>query len=169
MMTETMSAPSVERGAKPAVGAQSDEAVPSENAFEWQRFWIRLQHASWSSLALVPVDAGVDVRSLANQLVTAGHQSGSQNVSAVDAVGISTSRAHSMIQELETTPDSGERVVIACDPLAENPATLAISRAVSGVLLVARLGESRISTTRLAVDAIGRERVVASITLQRAR
>ena len=169
MTTETISAPPVAETTTPLAMDQAAEPSRSETAFEWQRFWIRLQQTAWSSLAIIPVDAGIDVHSVVTHLVTAGRQADTQGVSALAAVGLPASRAQEIIQACETAHTSGQRVVVACDPLAENPATLAISRAVSGVLLVARLGESRISTAKRAVDAIGRERVIASITLERAR
>lgn len=169
MTTDSTSASSTLEDVSPVVTVPATDTSRSENAFEWQRFWIRLQQNAWSTLAIVPVDAGVDVHSVVNHLVAAGRQSGAQAVSALDAVGSPASRAQEMIESFESAHASGHRVVVACDPLAENPATLALSRAVSGVLLVARLGESRISTAKRAVEAIGRERVIASITLQRAR
>lgn len=168
MTTETeIASPAESVAAAPLANESVGEQAPSENAFEWQRFWIRLEHTPWTTLAVVPVDAGIDVHSIANQLVAAGRQAGSQVVSSFDAVGMPASRAQEMALTLGQS--ANRRVVIACDPLSENPATLALSRAVSGVLLVARLGESRISVAKAAVDAIGRERIIASVTLERAR
>lgn len=169
MTTETISASPDTNLTGPRADAPGVEPASSENAFEWQRLWIRLHQTGWSTLAIIPVDVGIDVQRVASHLAAAGRQIGSQVVSSLNAVGIPASRAQEMIQSFEPSSSAGHRVVVACDPLTENPSTLAISRAVSGVLLVARLGESRISIAKQAVEAIGRERVLASVTLERAR
>lgn len=168
MTTETVAvSPTEEQSAAALTGGWAPENDQTENALEWQRFWIRLQQAEWSTLAVVPVDVGIDVHSVATNLVAAGRQAGWQVVSARDARGVTTSAAQEMTSSFGQT--SNQRIIVACDPLAENPATLALARAASGVILVARLGESRISAAKLAVDAIGRERIIASVTLERTK
>ena len=170
MTTETTAASVLDTDeTDPAVTERVDVRSQAGDAFEWQRFWIRLQQSAWSTLAVVPADSGVDVHGVVKDLVDAGRQAGSRAVSSVDAAGVPASRAQEMIRSFQKAGASDRHVVVACDALADNPATLAIARAVSGVLVVARLGESRISAAKAAVDAIGRERVIAGITLQPAR
>ena len=170
MTTETTSAFAHEDdAASPPEIAGTDVSGRGSADFEWQRFWIRLQQTAWSTLAVVPADSGVDVHAVVKDLVEAGRQSGSRTVSSLDAAGVPAARALDIIRSFDVTSRSAQQVIVACDALADNPATLAIARAVSGVLLVARLGESRLSAAKASVDAIGRERVIAGITLQPVR
>ena len=60
----------------------------------------------------------------------------------------------------------GVQVVIACEPLEDSPAMLALTRVATGALLVVRLGQSRFSAVRKTVEAVGRDRVITSVTLK---
>jgi hypothetical protein len=55
--------------------------------------------------------------------------------------------------------------VIPVDPIAQNPAAMPIIGATSRVLFAVRIGESRLSSARKAVNAIGPERFLGSIVL----
>ena len=71
-----------------------------------------------------------------------------------------------LVDVIETHKRRGVQVVVACDHLEDSPATLALTRAASGALLVVRLGQSRLSSVRKTVEAVGRDRVITSVTLK---
>jgi hypothetical protein len=132
---------------------------------QWQHLWFLLQTVAWSALALVPADKGMDVRAVANTLVDIARQNGVANITMLDAVGARFNDMQDVLLALEGSKKRGAQVVVSCDHPDDNPAVLTIARAASRTLLVVGLGQSRIEAARKTVEAVGRERVMASITL----
>jgi hypothetical protein len=58
-----------------------------------------------------------------------------------------------------------DAMIVVVDPIAQNPAALHIVRSTSGVLLVARIGDSRLASARSTVNAVGRDRMLGSVAL----
>lgn len=133
---------------------------------DWQQLWFSLQGTQWSALAVLPADTGINVQGVAEALVDVGHKSGTADVALVNGIGVPFNDIQSLVDVIESSKRRGIQVVVACDHLEDSPATLALTRAASGALLVVRLGESRLSAVRKTVEAVGRERVITSVTLK---
>ena len=132
---------------------------------EWQRLWYQLQGTPWSSLALVPTDASINVTRVAEALVAVGRRHGNSSMTLLSGIGVRPNDVQSLLSAVREASVRHGALVVACDGLQVNPAALPLARACTGVLLVVRLGESRLDSARKTVESIGRSRIIASITL----
>jgi hypothetical protein len=135
----------------------------------WQRIWFSSRHRDWSSLALVPSDASVDIDRMADMLATTGRLHGERPVSVVKATGVQLEGVQPIVDAIATLVERGENVVVPLDPVADNPAAIAILRACSAALLVVRLGESQLSAAQTTVEIVDRERFVGSVVMQQGK
>jgi hypothetical protein len=133
---------------------------------DWQHLWFALQRTDWSALAVLPADSGLDVSDVAAALVDVGRTSGATDVTLLNGMGASFTDSQELIETIESYKRRGSHIVVACDSVDDNPATLALAKAASGTLMVVRLGQSRLAAARKTIDAVGREHVLASITLR---
>ena len=140
--------------------------VPATPESDWQRIWFALRQHDWSSIAIVPSHEGVDVATVADTLCEMGRVEGDRPVTIVSALGVQLSDVSQVIDDVASATSRRQLVLVPVDPLADNPTTIGVLRATSAALLVVRLGESELSTTREVVEAIGRERVIGSIVLE---
>lgn len=139
-----------------------DGAAPDKN---WQRLWFSLHSRAWSTLAIVPTDMGTDVTHIAEKLAAVGQHYGAGPIDLLDAVGAEFADTQALVDSINETRARGRLVLVACDPLHQNPPTIPIVRSTSGVLLVVRLGESRLASARKVVEIVGRDRMLGAITL----
>jgi len=142
----------------------TDETTIPEG--DWQHLWFSLQSTQWSALAVLPADCGINVQGVAEALVNVGQKSGAADVTLVNGIGVPFNDIQGLVEVIERNKRHGTQVIVACDHLEDSPATLALTRAASGALLVVRLGQSRIAAVRKTVEAVGRERVISSVTLK---
>lgn len=133
---------------------------------DWQNLWFSLQRTPWSALAVVPADSGVDVREVAEAIVEVGRLSGAEDVTLFDAVGASFTEAQALVDAIGVHTRRGCPVVIACDAVDDNPATLALAHAAAHTVMVVRLGQSRMVAARKTIEAVGREQILAAVTLR---
>src|SRR3954454_7588429 len=73
-------------GQNDARGGLVKKAITPDS--EWQRIWFSARHRQWTSLALVPSDASVDVDWMAEMLATTGRMRGERPVSVVKATNV---------------------------------------------------------------------------------
>src|SRR5262245_41286609 len=64
---------------------------------EWQRLWYQLQSTSWSSLALVPTDATINVTRVAEALVAVGRRHGNSSMTLLSGVGVRPNDVQSLL------------------------------------------------------------------------
>lgn len=133
---------------------------------DWQHLWFALQRTPWSSLAIVPADSGLDVRDVAAAIVDVGRTSGTTDVALLNGMSASFTDAQELVETITAAARRGGHLIVACDSVDENPATLALAHASSHAVMVVRLGQSRMTAARRTVDALGRDHVLASITLR---
>lgn len=133
---------------------------------DWQNLWFSLQRTPWAALAVVPADSGLDVREVAEAIVELGHMSGAASLRYLNATGAGFAESQDMVEGITASTRRGYPVVVACDAIEDNPATLALAKAAKHVVMVVRLGQSRIAAARKTIDAVGREHVLAAVTLR---
>ena len=132
---------------------------------EWQRIWFSIRQQRWTSLALVPGQGGVDVATVADKLAATVRLHGEHPVTVVNATRIQIGNVQQTIDSITTATTRGDYVLIAVDPIDENPSAIGIVQAASAALLVLRLGESRLTAAQGTIDAIGRDRFLGSIVV----
>jgi hypothetical protein len=136
---------------------------------DWERLWIATRQNAWTSLVLIPSDGGVDITQVAQSLIAAGRQHGEKPLSLLNATGTQLNDVRPLIDKLTASTNRGEWVIIAVDPIADNPSVVQLVRAASAALLVVRLGESLLASAQAAIGAVGRARFLGSVVLDRRR
>lgn len=132
---------------------------------DWQRLWLSTRQQAWSSLAIIPSDAGVDVGRVAETLVATGRLHGEKPVNLLDAKGVQLANMRQLLDTLGAMTGRGEWVIVPVDSIAENPSSVPIVQATSAALLVVRLGESLLASARSAIEVVGRAKFLGSIVL----
>lgn len=132
----------------------------------WQRLWFMLRVKSWTTLAVVPAQRGADAERAVNILAAAANRDGRVQVSTVSAVGCSAMDIRQLTDDMAAGP-AGERHValVACDPVHTNPAMIPVIQGASAVLLVVPLGDTALASVRTAVDLIGRDRILGTVSV----
>lgn len=146
------------RSLETAVATDTEAQEP-----EWQRLWFTLQGRQWTSMAVIGSDGGGDAERVARTLAAIGRRDGQVAVDVITALGITFQDVPRIVGQL-AHPVS-DRLLVSCDPLRRNPAMIPILQAVDGVVLVVRLGESRLDAVQKTVDAVGRDKIVATISI----
>jgi hypothetical protein len=138
---------------------------PGPDHSDWERLWFATRQKAWSSLAIIPSDRTVDAESIAKSLVATGRIHGERPVSLLNGRGVQLGGVHRLADTLGAMTARGEWVIVPVDPIADNPNAVPIVQAASAALLVVRLGESRLASSRTAIETIGRDRFLGSIVL----
>ena len=146
-------------------GGQTVKALTPTPNSDWQRLWFSTREQDWSSLALVPGDASVDVGQVAETLAATGRLYGQRSVTVLNGQGVQLPNIHQLLDTLGAMTGRGDWVIVPVDSIATNPSSVPIVRATSAALLVVRLGESQLASARSAIEAVGRERFLGSIVL----
>ena len=147
----------------------ADVSKKSAATVDWERLWVATRQDNWTSLAVIPSDTGVDIKQVAESMVAAGRQHGEKPVSLLNATGAELNDVRQLVDKLNAITARGEWVIVAVDPIADNPSVVPLVRAASSALLVVRLGESLLASAQAAIDTVGRSRFLGSVVLDRRR
>jgi len=131
----------------------------------WQRAWLELEAMAWRSLALIPTDEGSSI-DVVHGLATVAWQQRGHSVVVADIRTISLPALSAVRDELRHRIASGERVLIASRSLRENPVAATIAREADGVVLCIAMGKTRSKTVTRAIEEIGKNRIIGTISLK---
>lgn len=132
---------------------------------EWQRIWFAVRSQTWTSLALIPSNVGIDSARVAESLAAMGRVHGERPVTLINATGVEIAKVQAVIDAIAAGVARGDRVVVAVGAISEQPSSVAIAQAASAALLIVRLGESQLDTAQSALLAVGRDRFLGSVVL----
>ena len=136
----------------------------ADSHMEWEPLWSSLMTRPWSALAVIGSDTRTDVSRVANILASVGNRQGERSVRVVSALGATPPDIQGIVEQLSNaSPPVVDLVLVPCDPLQANPAMLPILHATSGMVLVVRLGESKVASARKTVGTLGRDKVFATV------
>lgn len=135
--------------------------APSE--IEWQQLWFGLRARSWSSLAVVGIESADLAVAAATRLATVAERDEKIAVDVVSALGMPFEGTMGLARTCQSGAGSA-LTLIACDSPARNAAALPLLQAVSGVVFVVSMG-ARLDQVRRALDLVGRDRVMATVTV----
>jgi len=142
---------------------KGDSVEKADSHVEWEPLWLSLLTRPWSALTVIGSDTSADVSRVADVLASVGNRQGARSVRVVSALRATPPGVQDIVKQLSDMPTAGDLILVPCDPLQANPAMLPILHATSGVVLVVRLGESRIASARKTVSTVGRDKVFASV------
>jgi len=131
----------------------------------WQRLWFSTLQSSWSSLAIVPSDSGIDTGAIAESLAAAGRQHAAREVQIVNGIGATANNVEALAGSVASAVAQGDLVLVPVDAIDENPSAIPLIRVCSGVLLAVRIGESRIASAKAVVETAGSVSVIGSIVI----
>jgi hypothetical protein len=132
---------------------------------EWQRIWFAVRSQAWTSLALIPGNAGIDAARIAESLAAMGRVHGERPVTLINAVGVEIANVQSVTDAMAASATRGDRVIVAVAAIDEQPSAVAIAQAASAALLIVRLGESQLDAAQRVLLAVGRDRFLGSVVL----
>lgn len=131
---------------------------------EWQHLWFTLQGRPWSSLAVIDAAGGHDAETVARALSAVAAQDGGTAVQVIPAHGAGFQDLTRLLAEVTEASPRHPRLV-ACDPPGRNPAMIPLLQAVSGAVVVVRLGEATSAALDKTIDIVGREKIIASVSI----
>jgi hypothetical protein len=136
--------------------------VPSR---DWQQLWFAALRHRWSSLVLVPAQAGVSVVPAARALTAVGRLYHQCPVHLIEAEGTDPSATGFVVSSAKNRVAAGERVIISVDSPLSHPVAIPIARAADAALLLVPLGRTLLASARLTIDCIGRQHFIGGIVL----
>lgn len=132
-----------------------------------QHLWFSLARRRWSALVFVPVHADCPVFPLISVLLHIGQQSApKERLHVVDARRSSLSVVSGLSQTITTRVKNGERVMIAIDPVLENPAGMALLRQADAAVLCVTLDEVDLASARRTLGLCGKDHFVGAVALR---
>ena len=134
----------------------------------WAQLWFAVHKHEWSTLAVVPADPAASPLAAARALAEAGRRyRGEGLVELIDATESEPDEMRAVAATAAAAAATGAQVIVAVrSPLAQ-AATIGLVRHMDAALLTVPLGEASLSRTRRAIESIGRERFIGSITIRR--
>ena len=141
------------------------EVEKGESHVEWEPLWRSLLTRHWRALAVIGSDTATDVGRVAEILASLGNRDGERTVRVVSALGATPPQVQGIVEQLSEASTGTELILVPCGPFQTTPTLHPILHAVSGVLMVVRLGESRIASARKIVSTVGRDKVFASVII----
>ena len=162
-------APQLVPGAK-----ASTPARPGSSDREYQELWFALARREWNSLVLVPADEGASAAGIATTLAEAGRRLRNVPVSffvVVDSLDSSSAakiaarlgRAARGAEPRTVAP--GGHLLVAIQPVVEEPLGIAVAQAADAVVLCIEIGRTRLSAARRTIELIGRDRITAALVI----
>lgn len=136
-------------------------------ANEWQRIWFSIRRHDWNSLALVPSHPATDVVRVAETLAETGRVQGERPIIVINGTGVQLAGVQQVGEAIAANVARGDRVMVTVDPIIDNPSAIAIVQAASSALLVLRLGDAAFTDAQTTLDAVGRDRFLGSIVLDK--
>lgn len=130
---------------------------------EWQQLWFSLRRLDWHTIAVIGIDIAALATEAAERLAKVGMRDEKTPVEVISALGMSFQGTTTLAKQWQSAPPSMPTLVV-CDSPAEQPATLPLLQAVSGVVLVVPLG-ARLNTVRQVAGLAGRDKVLATVSV----
>ena len=130
---------------------------------EWQRLWFSLRAYEWRSLAILGIEGASQAEQAAQRLIAVAFEDEKTPVAEINALGMSYQEAIGVASTLQL---AGQPLtLVTCDAPDVNPAMIPIVQAVTGIVVVVRLGETRLDAVKRTLDVVGRDKILATVTV----
>lgn len=154
----TTTSPTTRTPATSGFGQRSDE---------WAQLLFATQQREWTSLVVVPAAAGgASTMTVASPLADVMRLYSTSNVHLFNGFGADHVIAIEIVAGMRAASACGESSIVAVSFPMTNAAAIHIARAADAALLVVPLGVTHIEGARHVIDAIGRDRVIGSLTVR---
>lgn len=134
-----------------------------------QELWFATLRKGWSTLAVVPADRGTSAEPIARALGEFGGRHRGRPLSVMSTNGLDLAAVGNIVADLRpgTPAAGGERMILAIEPIADNPMGIAAALAADAVLLCVELGRTTLEGARHTIEQIGADRFIGCVILQR--
>ena len=142
-------------------------------SFEVQELWFSTLRAEWTSLAVVPAHAGGSAYEIARALAEAGSRHRGVPVRLVKADQDDLAQTAQFVDSLSrksggaSAVKRGGEVIVAVDPVVDNPLGIAIALAADAVLVTIEMGVTDLASARRTIEMVGRERLLGCVVIGR--
>jgi hypothetical protein len=161
---------SLSRTQEPAAASDALPGPAASPPFELQELWFATLRAEWTSLAVVPAHAGGSAYQIARALAEAGSLHRGTPVRLVKADAGDLAQTARFVDSLSRKTSGGStkrggEVIIAVDPVVDNPLGIAIALAADAVLVTIELGVTDLDSARRTIEMVGRERLLGCVVV----
>lgn len=130
-----------------------------------EELWLSVLPLTWSSLAVVPVGAGLSARAAAAGVSTVASFFELANLRVLESEGMSLADGARLQREVRGLVAGGARVVVSVDSPLFNPGAVPVVTGVDAAVLLARVGVSDLGEAERVIALIGRDRVIGCVTV----
>jgi hypothetical protein len=132
-----------------------------------QELWFVTLQKPWRTLVLVPAQAGLSIRPLADALSTMGQLHRGVPFQILSAEGMTVEQLAELTVATEDAPEGQPGRIIVLDPITVNPLGTAVALAADSALLCVEYGTADLADAKRTLDQIGRERFIGCVALSR--
>ena len=146
-----------------AAAAATGEPASFERAAE--AVWVAAQRSGWSSLVIVPAEAGLGVVPLARALAVVGSAQRGEAVDGLDLRGVPLSDSRPHAERLADRSRPFRRVALVDCPL-DSPAALLLATSADATLLVVERDHTTLEAARRVLERVGAQRFVGAVVIE---
>jgi hypothetical protein len=146
-----------------AVETAKREAVALDGA---QRTALAVLRVEWTTLALVTTEPGAPGRAVARALVETARACRLRPVRDLNAAGAAPAQLPQLLDELVAARGGEGRAVVTVEDPHSSPGSAPLLVAADAVVVLVRLGASRLRSVEDVLALVGRERVAGCVLLR---
>jgi hypothetical protein len=141
-------------------------ALGEEVQHPWGQTWFSLVQQRWTSIVLVPASPDINTVDAAKALAEVGGRYQFEPIQVVDAGDAASGSLKGVMDTMQVFEGSEARLLIAVSSPLTHDAAIPSARAADGVVLVVRMGHTRIADAKRTMAAIGTSRFIGAIALR---
>ena len=127
--------------------------------------WVAVQGRGWSSLVIVPADAGINVVALARAVAAVGSAQRGEPIDGLDLRGVPLSESRPHAERLADRSRSFRRVAVVDCPL-DSQAALLLARNADAAVLVVERDRTTLEAARRMIQQLGHDRFVGAVIVE---
>ena len=139
---------------------------------EYQELWFSLARTPWTSLVLIPADAGGSAATIATSLAEVGKRLRTAPVTAFVADLLDFGAAGQLAAKVAAAGQAGSprsatsgRSIFAIPPVVTQPLGVAVAQVADAVILCVEKDRSRLDAIRRTIELVGRDRITGCFYL----
>jgi hypothetical protein len=156
---------SVKQEPTTAIARRSDNYIEPWRGIEWQRLWLSLQARPWTAMAVIPASSGAPANftmTVAVTLARTGMIHLASPIHVADATDLALGSVVAFLDEIGRCKATGERILIALAPMAENPVSETLAQSADCALLCVLFENMASAEAKRTVTKLGKDHFIGS-------
>jgi hypothetical protein len=148
-----------------ALAVRPPQPIEPWRGIEWQRLWLSLQARPWTALAVVPASPGAPPEftlKIGVTLARTGMIHLATPIHVADATDLPLGGVMSFLDEIARCRATGDRILLALAPIAENPLTETLAHYCDCSLLCVLFEDMVAAEAKRTVKKIGKDRFIGT-------